>query len=304
MAPPWRTSPILLCVVAIALAGGAAASLVSRAAPPAGAGTVSGGGITISTTLLGLLLILPFAAALGSMIFSRVRDGGVRMPKGIVAFAFVFLAIMVVFAVLGGYLNPGTVGVGPGSTGSGSGGHGNGSGGGNTSGGGGTGTAGLPSVPSVPLPSGVFLVLAAVVALAIVGVAVPAAWGAVAARRGRRGAAEPTVVSSSVVGSALARAAADLDAGNDPRAVIERLYAQILERVVQVAGDVSGRTPEEIRSDQLLPLGVRPTAAEQLTRLFEEARYSTHALGPDAAARARAAVGAAAADLARVPAPR
>ncbi|MFY9717321.1 MAG: hypothetical protein WAK40_05235 [Thermoplasmata archaeon] len=303
MAPPWRTSPILLCVVAIALAAGAAASLVSSATRPAGGGIVSGGGITVSTTLLGILLILPFAAALGAMIFSRIRDGGVRMPRGIVTFAVGFLAIMVVFAVFGGYLSPGTLGVGPGSSGSG---HGNTtSGKGNTTGGGGgTGTAGLPAAPALGLPSGTFLFLAVVVALAITGIAVPSMWGAISHRRARRGSLGDPVSSRSQVGAALAQAAADLDAGSDPRAVIERLYAQFLARVVQVAGDVSGRTPEEIRAEQLLPLGVRPVAAEQLTRLFEEARYSTHTMGPEAAVRVRVAVVAAASDLARAPTPR
>ena len=38
-----------------------------------------------------------------------------------------------------------------------------------------------------------------------------------------------------------------------------------------------------------------------LTRLFEEARYSTHPLGPDAAERVREAVEVALEDLARVP---
>jgi hypothetical protein len=303
MAPPWRTSPILLCVVAIALAAGAAASLVSSATRPVGGGSISGGGITVSTTLAGILLILPFAAALGAMIYSRVRDGGVRIPRGIVIFAVGFLAIMVVFAVIGGYLNPGTVGVGPGSTGSG---HGNTTKGtGNTTGGGGgTGTSGLPGAPSLGLPSGIFLFLAVVVALAVAGIAVPAMWGAISNRRGRHGPIDGSTAARPGVGAALAQAAADLDAGSDPRAVIERLYAQFLSRVVQVTGDVSGRTPDEIRTELLHPLGVRPSAAEQLTRLFEEARYSTHLMGPEAAARARVAVASAAADLARAPTPR
>jgi len=298
MAARWRISPVLLCVVAIALATGAAASLVSTATGPVGTDAVRGDGFSVSTTVLGLCLILPFVVGFGAMLYTRMRDGGLRLPRSIVIFALSFLLVLGLFAIFGGYLSPGTLSPPSAVT---SPGHGNVSTGpGNTSNNsGGTGTStpggGLPS--QFHLPGGALLLIAGVVALAIAGIAIPAVWGAVAGRRSRGSGPTPPAVAA--VGAALARASADLDAGTDPRAVIERLYVRLLDRVVQVAGDVSGRTPEEIRSDQLVPLGVRPAAAEALTRLFEEARYSTHPMGAEAAARVRAAVAAASTDLAR-----
>ena len=48
-------------------------------------------------------------------------------------------------------------------------------------------------------------------------------------------------------------------------------------------------------------LGIRPEVATELTRLFEEARYSTHPLGPESADRAAEAMRRATADLERAP---
>jgi hypothetical protein len=86
--------------------------------------------------------------------------------------------------------------------------------------------------------------------------------------------------------------------------VIERLYVRFLDRVVPITGDLTMRTPEEIRADTLVPLGVRPAAAAQLTRIFEEARYSSHPIDATKAAGVREAVRLAASDLTRLsPAP-
>ncbi|HTT73710.1 MAG TPA: DUF4129 domain-containing protein [Thermoplasmata archaeon] len=106
----------------------------------------------------------------------------------------------------------------------------------------------------------------------------------------RRGAAEAE--------AALRTAAQDLAEGADPRTVIVVLYGQLLRRIGPVVGDVAAATPEEIRRRHLTRLGIRPEIAEALTRLFEEARYSTHPMGADAAAHARTVVAAAMDDLA------
>ena len=91
----------------------------------------------------------------------------------------------------------------------------------------------------------------------------------------------------------------ELDEGRDPRRVIVRLYDRLLSRVSPLGVGVEFSTAEEIRANQLLPLGVRRPAADTLTRLFEEARYSTHPMDAAAAGLARDAIRAAEADLSR-----
>lgn len=98
----------------------------------------------------------------------------------------------------------------------------------------------------------------------------------------------------------LEEAAGELAEGRDARDVIIRLYGKLLSRLRPVVGSVDPHTPEEIRTLHLERLGIRHGAAERLTRLFEEARYSSHPLGEGTLAEARSAIDAALADLARV----
>jgi len=70
-----------------------------------------------------------------------------------------------------------------------------------------------------------------------------------------------------------------------------------------MVGSVDPETPEEIRSLHLVRLGISREASESLTRLFEEARYSTHPLGPEAAERATEVIRSAEADLSRAAVP-
>jgi hypothetical protein len=99
---------------------------------------------------------------------------------------------------------------------------------------------------------------------------------------------------------ALQSAVHALDRGEEPRDVIIRLYGSLLERVAPIVGGVDQDTPEEIRTTHLVALGIRPEPAATLTRLFEEARYSSHPLGSEAATRAVTAISVARADLDRV----
>ncbi|MGP8078317.1 MAG: DUF4129 domain-containing protein [Thermoplasmata archaeon] len=298
MVAAWRASPVLLCLLAIALATGAAASLVTSAATPLNTGVEAIAPYRFSSTLLGVLMLLPFCLGLGALLYQRLRGGGIlRIPPGMLAMAVSILLLMAAFAVLGPYLSPGSSLLGPGSTthtppptnnSTGTTPPGNGGGGGIVSG-------FLP----FKLPSWVPFLTAAVLALALAGLILPATWAAVADRRSLRGGRAGPGAARAEAQKALARAASELSEGTDPRAVIEHLYARLLERLAKVAGDLSGRTPEEIRAELLVPLGVRPAAAISLTRLFEESRYSTHPLGREDADRVRSAIDAAAADLAR-----
>ena len=145
-------------------------------------------------------------------------------------------------------------------------------------------------------PAWVIFPVIAIVAVLVALVAVPRARLYLQDRAQARLTLTPTVAE---VRSALGEAAQQLAAGTDPRSVVLALYAHLLHRVEPIAGSVERSTPEEIRSLHLVRLGIRPEAAEALTRLFEEARYSTHPLGPEAAARASQAISDAEEDLTR-----
>lgn len=89
---------------------------------------------------------------------------------------------------------------------------------------------------------------------------------------------------------ALSRASADLESASDPRLVILALYQEMLGHLRPFVESYAANTPEEIREIHLDRLGVRPEAARTLTRLFEEARYSTHPMGLQQSESARDAV--------------
>ncbi|MGP8077254.1 MAG: DUF4129 domain-containing protein [Thermoplasmata archaeon] len=84
---------------------------------------------------------------------------------------------------------------------------------------------------------------------------------------------------------------------SDPRGVILELYSQLLARLEPRFEIPLYRTPEEIRSVHLVPLGVRAEVAHHLTRLFEEACYSSHPLGEEAVRLAQSSVQIAEYDL-------
>jgi hypothetical protein len=104
--------------------------------------------------------------------------------------------------------------------------------------------------------------------------------------------------------AALAAAANQLDQTHDPRAVIVELYGRLLGEITAYSGSLDSRTAEEIRYGCLLRLGVRRQAADELTRLFEEARYSSHRLDSATIERALAAIRAAEFDLGGIEGPR
>jgi hypothetical protein len=298
MAAAWRTSPVLLCLVGIGLATGAAATLLASPTRPVGTEVIIDAPYHLSNTAIGILFLLPFATGFGAILYRRVTSGAQKLPLGIIALGIAALVVMGALVVVTHFVNPST---NPLPGGSGTKNSTGGGGGKSNSTGGNASTHGTPFV-GLNVPSWTPFVVVSVLALALVGILLPATWAAI--RRGRappKAPASETVAARSNAREALAGAAADLNAGGDPRAVIERLYLRLLDRVAVVAGDLDLNTPEEIRGAKLLPLGVRPAAAVALTRLFEEARYSTHPMGPEAAHRARDAVATAAADLARAP---
>ncbi len=296
MAAKSWASPALIALVGVALAAGAGAALLAGTTPSASPDPEPGSFFQLPAQVWGLLFVAPLALGFVAILVDRLRSPGVvPLGRSVVFFAtllvvgIVFL-LLVHFAVSGGCLctpsgSFGTGGTAPGnnSTNTSQGNPGNGSGS--------MGPAGVLTVAS-DLPY--FVIVA--VALGVAAVAIPSVLGRPSRGRGGAGlAAEDT----SATHDALAAAVSELDEGQDPRAVIVHLYDRLLRRVGPLVGEVAYSTAEEIRRTFLLPLGVRKGAADTLTRLFEEARYSSHPLSAASAAEARDAIRAAEADLAR-----
>jgi hypothetical protein len=88
------------------------------------------------------------------------------------------------------------------------------------------------------------------------------------------------------------------DGRDGPRARIIRAYATLLEQVAPSLPDLTTATPREIEMAWERALHLRAETASELTRLFEEARYSQRApLPADAVPRAEAALRRALAEL-------
>jgi hypothetical protein len=144
-----------------------------------------------------------------------------------------------------------------------------------------------------PLPiSGIpgwtaYIVLGIVVLVAVVFLA-PALRA-----RGSGSEAEPTEAAE--VRRSLESALESLAASDptDARQIIIGLYARLLETVGPYLDHLSTATPREIELVATRQFGIAPAPAAQLTRLFEEARYSTHPFTDAQVARARSALEAA-----------
>ena len=186
----------------------------------------------------------------------------------------------------------------------------NGTGGGGGGGGGGTGDNGtggkgggqknttVPIVTTLSPPTATaWPLFAAVAGLSLlVGALVIPQLAARSSRR-RPGVPLSTAEARRRAAKAFSRAASGLANSTEPRGVIVDLYSQLLARLEPRNDIPSSRTPEEIRSAHLLPLGVRTEAADHLTRLFEEACYSSHSLSADEVRIARESIHLAEYDL-------
>lgn len=296
--PPRARRPplVLVAILLIAFAVGAAASSLAGASvaspPPAGSTTllyVSTGLVAEVVGLLGLLV-------LGFFIYGRVRGDSAPIPNQLAVLAFVIVLLLVLFVVAAHFLSSGgslptnATAPPPGSNLSVSH-HGNNSTNGTLGGSGAT-----DRILGAVVPSWLIFVGVTVVAVVVVIALLPL----LAALRASRGARSPRDgAGRAAARTALARAADALDRGRDPRSVIIALYAELLARLSPLAGNLDADTPEEIRTLHLRRIGVEEGTSEALTRLFEEARYSSHPLGPDDAARAVTVIREAEADLGR-----
>jgi Domain of unknown function (DUF4129) len=298
-APRARPSPVLLIALLVALASGAAASLIIGAATAPGAPPVRASEFQLPSVLLGYAMLAVPAFLLALFIYRRVTGGSASLAgRSVVSVLIAVLVAVLLIAALrsfggGGPEPTGAVAPGHNATGTIP---------PNTTG---TNVTSAPNATSflIPsLPGWVPFALIAAVAVVVVAVALPFVLTVVEDRRAERR-RPPLPPSTAEVRGALVRAMRKLDQGGDPRTVIVGLYGDLLERVSLMVVGLDPETPEEIRRQHLVRLGIHPEAATVLTRLFEEARYSTHPLGPESADRVRRAVEVALADLGRAPVP-
>lgn len=297
--PPVRPSSprssTILVVVAISLAVGASASILAGAARSSTITPSPASDLYLTAAQLEIVAVASLIALVG--VFAWVYFGSQRvpLPPRVAVASVVILLFGTVFLVLLRFAVPGVEGLLTNSTANNSSSNSTGSrpgGGGNASNPGGPLGFGTPH-----LPPWVLFVLVAVGALVAGAVVVPYLWRRASEAGGRRGEADP--VNLGRLQGALASAAQHLESGDDPRSIVIELYAKLLGRVEPLVGGVSPETPEEIRIGHLVQLGIRSASATTLTRLFEEARYSSHPMGPEVAERARQAILEAREDLDR-----
>jgi hypothetical protein len=298
-----RPSWVLLLILGIALAAGAAASLLIGAATAPGApASPSTSVVYFPDWLLAYTFLAAIVAIAGFLVIRRVTGGAAPVPGRIAITLLVTILLAVMFLAATRVLVTG----GPGPSGKVTPVGANNS---TTTGGGTTNkTANASCTPAVcaggllwspHLPGWFPYVILVAVVLVAVAVAIPQVRLFLSDRDERRALRSSRGGAATAVQSALERADQDLAGGTDPRAVILALYQSVLEHLQPKVASVEIETPEEIRAKHLIRLGIRPVAAESLTRLFEEARYSSHLMSADAAANVRRAVQEALEDLAR-----
>jgi type II secretory pathway pseudopilin PulG len=286
---------ILLCALAVGGAASLLASARSEGPPPLGGPTTE---IIFPSWIVAAAILGFLAALVVPLVYYRLRYAKSGVPGRFIVGATSFLLAMVIFVVLTRFIvSPGGGFTSPGS------GNGNNSTGGqpppNSTGPPAIGPGGALAPFNLHLPSWTLyvVVVVAVIGLAVAGV--PRLAEYLEERREARRARSRVGEVAAQVQSALREAAEALGAGKDPRLTILALYAELLARIRPLVKTLDHETPEEIRRLHLTRLGIRPGAAEDLTRTFEEARYSSHPLGPEAVERTTAAIRAAEADLER-----
>jgi len=291
-----RPPVVLLLVLLVALGVGAAASALAGAAV---SNTPSGNG-PANVELTGDIVMYAFTAIVlagaGFLLYRRLTGDVIGVPGEYALVALVAILLLIVFVIVfrsiaGGGPLP-TNATTP-SSGGGGGSPPNATGTNHT-----TNSTATPVLYWFNPPPWITFVAIAIVATVIVVVAVP--W--VRSLAAGRGVPRDDAAARAAAGharAALAGAADALAEGRDAREVIIALYAELLERLGPMVGSLDPDTPEEIRVRHLVRLGIAPERSESLTRLFEEARYSTHPLGSEAALRAEEVIRGAEADLSR-----
>ncbi len=291
MAVGGRGSWLLLALLLVAVGGGIAATVLATA-PSHAPNQAPATEVILPFWIVALPVLGLFVAFVVILLAQRATGPTAMVPNQIVLSILIGILLLIGFVVLSHFLGGSQVTSGGTSSGT------------NTttnstpptnSSGTINGTGGTLSFWTFPPWAGDVLLFV------LVGAFVAAVGGSLLGRRlGSSGRSRgPSPPSSAAARSALVQAESALADGADPRSTILALYGRLLSRVSSMVGDVEVATPEEIRIQHLVHLGVGPHDAEDLTRLFEEARYSTHPMGAEAADRAQRAIRAALRDLDR-----
>jgi hypothetical protein len=296
-----RVSPVVVVLVLAAVAVGAAASLLASAPRTSTPGSTHYAELVFPLWEVEAAIVALVFGGLALLVFFRMRSGSFPYPAraAVTAVVTLLLAVLILIVIqhaafpnspsggAGGASQPSTSPPPSNATNATK----------NSTLIPGSGTF-LWLGPSVP-PWTLFAVVAVVAAVISVLVTSPV-WRRALAARGRTEPGVPSPASLAAIRVALADASEALASGGDLRTVVIRLYAAILEKIGPSVGNVDGATPEEIRAAHLVRLGIRPEAAEVLTRSFEEARYSSHLVTDAMVARVTSALREASADLDRV----
>ncbi len=294
-------SPGVLLVPVLAVGAGLAAALLAGPKGPATTEWV-GRGLVIDTLEFSLLIGVPTASAIGYWLYRRFRAGTIPVPGRLMIMALTAILLAVGFIVLA-HLVAQAAPTGSGPLPPGASGHG---GAGNatqtpTPAGNASANSTARAPLSLGLPSGwpwwIPYLLIGLGAVAVGGFAALAAWPT-------RGPEGPNPPARPDPGEAMRRGLEELDRGRTEgaRGAILGLYARLLEAVGNRAGSLGPKTARELTELLVVEWGIDPTGARRLTELFEQARYSTLPLGPEAVDEARAALEAAVRSLGGAPA--
>ncbi|MCI4356189.1 MAG: DUF4129 domain-containing protein [Thermoplasmata archaeon] len=286
--PRPRASPLALVFILAAVLIGVAAALLSG--PPAPSPSfLSEPGFTVGYSALQVFSGVVIALVVIWIVYrvvQRIRDpsGAQSMGRSMVVFLVMFLLFLGFIAIshLIAYPPANTPASGPN----------------------GNGMMGPPPHPvppmgaplgnltfgswSVPGWTGYVVVLG--IAVVVVLVAIPLAVALRPRNSGPRVVPAPTIAERTRAEIADTLEQLESDPNADPRAVIVALYARLLVAIDPKIENAEARTARELESLSVERLALPPAAARELTALFEEARYSVHAMTRDDGVRARAAL--------------
>jgi hypothetical protein len=289
--PPRSTvSPLAIAVVLAALFFGVAAALLSGAPPtPTAPPSSAGAFITFEDLqVFGWTIIGLTAAWVVYRVVQRFRNPNHGRVNPFVTVAVVCLLLLLGFVVIVHLFGPTGVSQGGPTSGQRS----------NnstvpppmptpTSG----GSPGNFTVGAHSFPGWVAYALVIGVTVVAACLTVPLAY-AIARRRKGWEAVVPGPTPAEMARAAIAATLAALedDPNADPRALVVALYGRLLATVDARLVETGSRTAREIEATAVARWRLPPDAARELTRLFEEARYSPHPIGRADTERARAAL--------------
>lgn len=122
-----------------------------------------------------------------------------------------------------------------------------------------------------------FLGIAAGLSAVVAVLALPGMIGRLLDRRRPQGTGGLAVVATPAQARwAFREARLSIEAGESPREAIVRLYGRLIGRVAPEGEDLAASTAQEIQHNRLQALRVPVERSEELTRIFEEACYSSH----------------------------